>query len=1554
MSRPVTRSQTRAGQYRLQPVETDINRRARRARQNRLQELLRDVAETFEEDIIRTQDIKLNARSFSDFIQNVVDTAQDNDLDTQLQRVIDSGEGDNLMVNEELTQLLYDRGLGGQYHTTVRFKITWNRDTQGRTFKFGFLHKRLSVELLRQFADEMMQTFGAFLQTYYEIGEFEMDDTALDLSTVRVARRNFIQQVLGDFTLEMPGCIPMRDSGTCLRDCITYCLHYFVQHKGAFKQYTKTPFEMSEYEKRQYIDTLERNEIPFRWFTEQDNYLNLTLEEFKFRAEEHPILKQIRWKFFDSQNVLRYEFGSHNGNYVMSFRCYDGHVEPLTYQMQVRNKYLTMNRKKHKKKTLTQKKITLDSGDNQHHGSLSKLGEVEVIEGVRCVVDEESQTVYISGSGRMNVFHLISPGFMRHFRQYQLVKMITSSADKSTFENWPRVIELYEEDVIDWARTPANTVYVCKDGDVQRRLINYLETERRYPLSVKQKELSVTEFQTYKHVLVTANELRDVWVLARNFKAKTTSSPATFWLEQFKKFCRESRLGVPYTLAHPILLPLLTDSAFQSGPWVATINDISGSLLSIDMSKCYPYCLSELWSVPLLTTSCYAERVEEDFEMTPGYYYVKVADNIALECFTICGWYSHSFLLAYKKLFPESNLRILFKIKCQKVIAAKSFNGFYKNALSVMETSNTLGLQKSLNHLIGIFNIRDKNCRTKTCYSATYDGALADYTDSLVRENVFVNKLENENGDELGYLTSSHDTTIPWKSLSHISKEVYDLSHVLLMKTAKRVEELGGRIVGVQTDCLHFAYDNVDLESLVQQEEWYGDNPGQFHIEHKSVDKVESIGFYHDYKKQRCIQVEDEMAPYFLPHESIPETILERHYHQQFNIDMDLPKDELLRRYGDLTRFLATKVLETDGNVLIEGDAGCGKSFLIKEVQRQLHTRLEEHKILREFASKIKNDGEDELTPFDMARYMFRVRHPRYEPDADLLGYVYSIPGLQALVDDHTRYVYTNDFHFLSKSIDDYCLMAPTHRACLNLNSDMKKAKTVASMFHVTNKGTATTFANMRQYTYCICDEIGFLNAHQHAYFSLFDTRFINVGDLHKQLQPPTEDNDFDLSKADPYFNNNYSLRIILTDNKRQYTCDSNVCDPLFITKVHRLFQDPPKDIVSVEAFVDILNDNFELGIACSDREEDCNGTTVVTPYNKYRRVYNHKKMIEAILMLPDDCCVQWYDPVNFGDPYQQRLALFVGGEYICRSDKFHKDLVNNEPFTITQLNEDIVTVKSTLSNSLSGGEELEIELSKVNIPVCLTLGYALTDYCTQSSTIHTPITLIGPLYKEDMRRNLHTALTRGDSRLNQFSFNTFLDKEFRENKTNAKHINTRLLSKSLGHCTGCCRPLLYRRSSIHVVRYWTADDKPSVCICCDKCYENRETYKLTPYVQKRRRVELVSESESETEYETESESESESEESENNDYEITERVLPSINTQIIMEEVPFKRMRQYTKQKLVDAGVRNIDTVMHDLHRCHRLSRSEGGSDNTQNVFIGWSLQNKRVGSSYHTELVN
>jgi hypothetical protein len=1029
-----------------------------------------------------------------------------------------------------------------------------------------------------------------------------------------------------------------------------------------------------------------------------------------------------------------------------------------------------MNRKKHKKKTLTQKKITLDCGDVQHHGSLSKLGEVETIEGVRCVVDDSSQTVYISGSTRMNIFFLITPGFMHKFRDYQLVKMITSSADKSTFEKWPRIIELYEEDVINWTRTRANTVYVCKDGDVQRRLINYLETQRRYPLSVKQKELKVTEFQTYKHVLVTGNELKHVWTLAKNFNGKITNSPAMFWLEEFKNYCRQSRLGVPYTLTHPILLPLLTDSAFQSGPWVATIGDVTGSLLSLDMSKCYPYCLSQLWEIPLLDTSCYAERVKDDFEMTSGYYYVKVSDNVALKCFTICGWYSHSFLLAYKKLFPESNLRILFKINCQKVIPSKAFNGFYENALSVMERNNTLGLQKSLNHLIGIFNIRDKKCRTKTCFSATYDGAMVDYTDSLVRENVFVNKLENENGDELGYLTTSHDTTTPWKSLSHLSKSVYDFSHILLMKKAKRVEELGGRIVGVQTDCLHFTYDNntVDLESLVQQEEWYGENPGQFHIEHKTLDKVESIGCYHDYRKQRCIQLEDDMAPYFLPRESIRETILERHYHHQFNIDMELPKEELLRRYGELTGFLANKVLQTDGNVLIEGDAGCGKSFLIKEIQKKLHTKLEEHKILREFALKIKNEDDNEITPFDMARYMFRARHPNYESDADLLGYVNSIPGLQALVDDHTRYVYTKDFHFLSKTIDDYCLMAPTHRACLNLNSELKRARTVASMFHVTNKGTATTFANMRQYNYCICDEIGFLNAHQHCYFSLFNTRFINVGDLQKQLQPPTEESDFDLSKADPYFNNNYALRIILTDNKRQYTCDSNVCDPLFINKVHKLFREPPKDVMSVESFVDILNDKFELGIGCSDKEEDCDGTTVVTPYNKYRRVYNHKKMIDAILMLPDDSCVLWYDIVNFGDPYQQRLALFVGGKYICRSDKFHKDLVNNEPFTITDLNENIVTVKSMLSNSLSGGEQIEIELSKVNISLCLTLGYALTDYCTQSSTIHTPITLIGPLYKEDMKRNLHTALTRGDSRLKQFSFNTFLDKEFRENKVNA------------------------------------------------------------------------------------------------------------------------------------------------------------------------------------------
>ena len=117
--------------------------------------------------------------------------------------------------------------------------------------------------------------------------------------------------------------------------------------------------ELSRYYKNQ----LASDPDPSRfWFQDEHMFEKLTIAEFQAIAESHNILSQITWKFFDKNNIIQHEFGPTKRNYVMSFKAFDGHIEPLNNDMQVRNKNITLRQNKAYQKD-QRVKVSLDNGD---------------------------------------------------------------------------------------------------------------------------------------------------------------------------------------------------------------------------------------------------------------------------------------------------------------------------------------------------------------------------------------------------------------------------------------------------------------------------------------------------------------------------------------------------------------------------------------------------------------------------------------------------------------------------------------------------------------------------------------------------------------------------------------------------------------------------------------------------------------------------------------------------------------------------------------------------------------------------------------------------------------------------------------------------------------------------------------------------------------------------------------------------------------------------------------------------------------------------------------
>ena len=272
------------------------------------------------------------------------------------------------------------------------------------------------------------------------------------------------------------------------------------------------------------------------------------------------------------------------------------------------------------------------------------------------------------------------------------------------------------------------------------------------------------------------------------------------------------------------------------------------------------------------------------------------------------GWYSLP-MIKYglkKNLIKEENIK--YALYSSLTIPHDYYNQF------IDYLYNTLGdnAKWSVNAMIGCFNLKARENWSTLCITEDYNNAWAHY---LENKSAFVNhRLINDKHYYQVYnkhYVDKQDTEAP------IYNQILDLEAIEMHKLISLVRKNQGEVLDVSTDCISCVFK---------------DNKLPFELDD---DNINIKGFYFDKQhKFPRYKLEKKEPNYRLKVEILPKYIRSEKYEftpHNFSIDNDVDTNDF--------KPLVDKILSSQKSYHIDGRAGCGKSFLIKLLQKELTER---------------------------------------------------------------------------------------------------------------------------------------------------------------------------------------------------------------------------------------------------------------------------------------------------------------------------------------------------------------------------------------------------------------------------------------------------------------------------------------------------------------------------------------------------------------------------------------------------------------------------------------
>lgn len=346
---------------------------------------------------------------------------------------------------------------------------------------------------------------------------------------------------------------------------------------------------------------------------------------------------------------------------------------------------------------------------------------------------------------------------------------------------------------------------------------------------------------------------------------------------------------------------IINSDLCKSWAFVEKLTDASGKLFNIDINKCRTEILyNGKYDYPVFSVM---DSVQEyNGQSQPGYYYISTNNYIPLRG---NGWYTFPMVdfCLKKNIIKPSNIK--YCVTSSFSIPANYYNEFIDVCRSKFGNLAKL----AINAMIGAFNINiNRNIYNKTIgiVKGSCD-AYRHYFDGLNSDR-FMNCFEIEG--EKYYHMFENIKRSNMETESPIYKQIIELENIKMYELKSLIESKGGVVLDLNTDCCSCVFPN---------------NVFPFEL----LDEENIKGYYYDEEQKKPMYKLEEKDR--LKYEKCKQKLRTEVYHKTFGSwnEIDDVKD------NDFSP-LVDEVVESKESYSIIGRAGCGKSTLIKEIQKKL------------------------------------------------------------------------------------------------------------------------------------------------------------------------------------------------------------------------------------------------------------------------------------------------------------------------------------------------------------------------------------------------------------------------------------------------------------------------------------------------------------------------------------------------------------------------------------------------------------------------------------------
>ena len=347
---------------------------------------------------------------------------------------------------------------------------------------------------------------------------------------------------------------------------------------------------------------------------------------------------------------------------------------------------------------------------------------------------------------------------------------------------------------------------------------------------------------------------------------------------------------------------IINSNLAKSYAFVETLNDniYNKKVFTMDKNKCRKNELYySKYDFPVFTVMDTVEKY--DGQHGTGLYYIESENYIPLRG---NGWYYYPmvhYCLKHKLIEPY---QIKYVVLASLSIPGNYYNKFIDYCYSKLGKFDKL----SINSMIGAFNINlDKHVNSKTI--GVVKGAYKAYLKHFDNDNSFLNSFEI-NG-ETYYHMYKDVKSVKYETELAFYNQIIQMENILIHKMKTMIESKNGTVLDLNTDAVSCIFpDDV--------------------FPFKLLDDGNLDDFFHDEdKKEPMFKLENKDR---LKHERCKQMIRTETYKY---------KKEQWTEYEDVKDNdftpLVNTILDSNKSFNILGRAGCGKSTLIKKIQKKLN-----------------------------------------------------------------------------------------------------------------------------------------------------------------------------------------------------------------------------------------------------------------------------------------------------------------------------------------------------------------------------------------------------------------------------------------------------------------------------------------------------------------------------------------------------------------------------------------------------------------------------------------